>query len=75
MKFKLYSSEGCHLCEQALALCIPHIDTSELNIVDIVEDEALVSQFGIHIPVLERCSDNKMLYWPFNDSQISELNS
>jgi len=75
VKYKLYSSEGCHLCEQALALCLPHIDRSVLEIVDIVEDEALVALYGVHIPVLERTTDSEKLYWPFNEAQISKLNS
>ena len=75
MTFKLYSSEGCHLCEQALELCAPHIKASDLEVVDIVEDEKLVELYGISIPVLERCTDNKMLYWPFNEAQINELNN
>lgn len=75
VKFKLYSSEGCHLCEQALALCSPYIPASDITIIDIVEDEKLVELYGVHIPVLERCVDNKKLYWPFSAVQISELNN
>ena len=75
MKFKLYSSEGCHLCELALELCTPHIDASNIEIIDIVEDEKLVVLYGIKIPVLERCTDNKVLYWPFSEAQIIELNN
>jgi len=74
-KYKLYGSEGCHLCEQALELCIPHIDASKIEIIDIVEDEKLVALYGIKIPVLERCTDNKALYWPFSEAQIQELNN
>jgi hypothetical protein len=72
-KFVLYSSEGCHLCEQALVLCDSRIERLNLQIVDIVEDELLVEQYGVHIPVLKRCSDDKALYWPFNIKQIDEL--
>ncbi len=72
-KFILYSSEGCHLCEQALVLCDSRIKRLDLHIVDIVDDELLVEQYGMHIPVLKRCIDDKALYWPFDITQIDEL--
>lgn len=72
-KFILYSSEGCHLCEQARVLCDSRIKRLDLHIVDIVDDELLVEQYGMHIPVLKRCIDDKALYWPFDITQIDEL--
>lgn len=69
--FVLYSSEGCHLCEMALALCHQQIDKTQLRIVDIVEDDALVEQYGVHIPVLEKISDGTKLFWPFNSQQLA----
>ncbi len=75
IKFKLYSSDGCHLCEQALALCVEIIEPSTIDIVDIVEDESLVDKYGIHIPVLKRLVDNKELFWPFTNTQIQELSN
>jgi len=48
----------------------------QLYIIDIVEDEALVERYGVHIPVLE-CVDEhnnkKELFWPFNEDQVSKL--
>ena len=72
-QYILYSSEGCHLCEQALALCLPLMSTEQkksLKIVDIVDDEALVELYGVHIPVLKRMNDNQQLFWPFTTKQI-----
>ena len=74
-KFILYSSEGCHLCEQALILCDRQMNRSTLEVVDIVDDELLVEQYGIHIPVLKRCDNSTALYWPFGSEQIKELMS
>ena len=71
--FNLYSSEGCHLCEQALALCTNIIEPRAINIVDIVDHENLVEQYGVHIPVLERLSNNTTLYWPFSQQDIEKL--
>jgi len=74
--FNLYSSDGCHLCELAMAICQPFMINHQFNIIDIVEDEALVERYGVHIPVLERVDEhnnNKELYWPFNADQVCSL--
>lgn len=75
--FILYSSEGCHLCEQALALCLPLLTQSQLRVVDIVEDANLVELYGMHIPVLACLGDeninNEMLFWPFSSEDIAKL--
>lgn len=71
--FHLYSSEGCHLCEQAKQLCDSIGLTNKLKIVDIVDDEALVTQYGVHIPVLERLVDHEKLFWPFTIEQVERL--
>jgi hypothetical protein len=71
--FTLYSSLGCHLCEQALAMCQQLNLTEQVQLVDIVDDDRLVAQYGIHIPVLKRNCDQQELFWPFTRQQISEL--
>lgn len=71
--YHLYSSEGCHLCEQAIALCNTVLDINSIKVIDIVEDESLVEQYGIHIPVLERLSDHTKLFWPFSQQDIEKL--
>lgn len=72
-KYNLYSSEGCHLCEEALALCERVIPLSDINIVDIVEDEKLVELYGISIPVLEHIESDNKLFWPFTQNDITQL--
>ena len=69
----LYSSEGCHLCEDALALCTPIINNNAFVVKDIVEDEALVEQYGMHIPVLMQVESNEKLFWPFTSENITEF--
>lgn len=73
VKFKLYGSEGCHLCEDALALCMAVMPAAELDVVDIIDDEKLLELYRISIPVLERVSDQEKLFWPFEQKQILEL--
>jgi hypothetical protein len=74
IEYHLYSSEGCHLCEQALELFKQVTNSNNLTVIDIVDttlDETnLVELYGVHIPVLERISDNATLFWPFNAEQI-----
>ncbi len=81
-KYNLYGSEGCHLCEQALALCLAVIPKEQLAQIDIIdqatvthESKTLVELYGVHIPVLEQFNEagNKKLFWPFTLQQIVEL--
>lgn len=67
--YHLYSSEGCHLCEQAYELCFS-ILAEQMVVVDIVDDENLVEQYGMHIPVLKNLTSGQQLFWPFNREQI-----
>ncbi|ARD45533.1 glutaredoxin family protein [Colwellia sp. PAMC 21821] len=73
VKFNLYGTEGCHLCEDALALCLSAMPAAEVREVDIIDDDKLVKLYRVHIPVLERLSDQKKLFWPFEQKQILEL--
>ena len=82
--FNLYGSEGCHLCEQALAVCLTVLTRDELTEIDIIdqqhiahETKTLVELYGVHIPVLEKLDpslfENKKLFWPFTVDQVVEL--
>ncbi len=73
VKFNLYGTEGCHLCEDALAMCEQVMPGADINVVDIIDDEKLVELYRISIPVLERLSDQAKLFWPFEQKQILEL--
>jgi hypothetical protein len=75
--FHLYSSEGCHLCEQAQEIINDVIPEHQIKVIDIINDEIegvnLVEHYGVHIPVLECLTDNNKLYWPFEKTQVVEL--
>jgi hypothetical protein len=64
----LYSTEGCHLCEQALQLL------NELGVhpevIDIAFDDSLFTQYGWVIPVVKVASHE--LHWPFDAQQLSQ---
>ncbi|NQZ25132.1 MAG: glutaredoxin family protein [Colwellia sp.] len=83
-KYNLYGSEGCHLCEQALAICLAVLPRSQLIEIDIIEQEGvahetqtLVELYGVHIPVLEKLaqdsSKNTKLFWPFSQAQVEQF--
>jgi len=83
-KYNLYGSDGCHLCEQALALCLAVLPSNQLVQIDIIDQESiahetktLVELYGVHIPVLEKLasnsSNNTKLFWPFTQAQVAQL--
>ncbi|MEQ6887894.1 glutaredoxin family protein [Halomonas sp. CS7] len=53
IRLKLYTTLGCHLCEQLEALMVTLCDTPyRLERVEISDDDALVERYGVRIPVL-----------------------
>jgi len=83
-KYNLYGSEGCHLCEQALEICLTVLSSEQLKQIDIIEqvsvaheEQTLVELYGVHIPVLERLEEdsrnNDKLFWPFSQEQVTQL--
>ena len=70
----LYSTEGCHLCEIAerLLRSMPELRRTTVDVVDIVDDDALVSRYGTTIPVLATEAGAE-LAWPFNVDDVLRL--
>ena len=69
----LYSTSHCHLCEIAHALLLPLTGEFTLEIIDIAEDEALLTQYGTRIPVLHRQDTKAELNWPFAADDIQDF--
>ncbi|MBU1309918.1 MAG: glutaredoxin family protein [Gammaproteobacteria bacterium] len=65
----LYTTWGCHLCEQAEQLLLKLGLAGQFQLVDIVDDEAAFARYRVAIPVLKQ-GDNE-LYWPFDESQLA----
>lgn len=65
----LYGTIGCHLCDDAQAM----LEQAGITFcyVDVVEDDALLTEFGLHIPVFK--TDLGLLYWPFNLGQVTAI--
>lgn len=68
MAVTLYSTEGCHLCEQALTLLLLcHV---KVDVVDIAFDDELFIRYGVTIPVVQNKTSE--LNWPFNLQQLQQ---
>lgn len=71
----LYSTVGCHLCDQAYSVitrCLANslgnaIESVPINIVDIADDDDLMRLYAIRIPVVKNQNSNAELGWPFDD--------
>ncbi|MDP2560352.1 glutaredoxin family protein [Psychrobium sp. 1_MG-2023] len=63
----LYSTDGCHLCEDAQAL-LDQVAVS-YQVTDIIDDETLVARYGTTIPVVADSQGNE-LNWPFSLEQL-----
>ncbi|MES2580856.1 MAG: glutaredoxin family protein [Pseudomonadota bacterium] len=66
----LYSTSHCHLCELAEALLIESTEKL-VEVIEIANDDRLLSQYGLRIPVLKRLDTNAELGWPFNSNDIA----
>lgn len=63
MDVTLYTTLGCHLCDQARELLLTVNSGVAILTVDIAEDDDLIARYGERIPVLAR--DGRELAWPF----------
>lgn len=74
-RFLLYSSQGCHLCEQAELLLgsIPQLVEAGCEMVEITFDDGLVAAYGHRIPVLFDREKQTFHDWPFAQSEIMNL--
>ncbi|CAM4408821.1 glutaredoxin family protein [Vibrio astriarenae] len=70
MKLKLFSTEGCHLCEQAFSLLKDAGLDGSVDIIDIAFDDTLFLRYGVTIPVLN-FNDNE-LNWPFDAAGLAQ---
>lgn len=67
----LYTTSGCHLCEQAEALV--RQQTACVSAVEIVDDAELLERYGVRIPVLRRLDTGNELDWPFDATGVQRL--
>lgn len=68
----LYTTRGCHLCEQAEAL-VRRQTGMAIGLVEIADDAELLERYGVRIPVLRRLETGGELDWPFDATAIRRL--
>ncbi|MEN8129964.1 MAG: glutaredoxin family protein [Pseudomonadota bacterium] len=71
--YTLYSTPGCHLCEQACALITAIEQVIDFEEIDISTDDLLLSRYGESIPVLRNNQTGDELNWPFVKKQIERF--
>ena len=71
----LYTTAGCHLCEQAAAMLAELEAQGQVRIeaVDIANDEQLVERYGIRIPVVKDVERDQEIGWPFAMGDLLRL--
>lgn len=71
----LYSTSHCHLCEQAEAMLVELTLSHDLSwtVIEITDDENLLSRYELSIPVLARLDTGQEIAWPFNKDTVLEL--
>lgn len=69
---KLYSTLGCHLCENAKHVLWPLLSELGLRLeeVDIADNDDLQTQYAIRIPVIRLAHAVEDLGWPFSDDSV-----
>ena len=68
----LYTTAGCHLCEEAQSMVTPLMASYGLVLeaVEIANSDILLQRYGARIPVLKIESESGELGWPFNQAQV-----
>lgn len=73
----LYTTSGCHLCEQAEELLGPVLaywnelggEPLLLQPQEISESSSLLERYGLRIPVIQLAGQQNDLGWPFDQAQ------
>lgn len=70
---ELLGTLGCHLCDVAEKLVrkVAYPLGFSISIVEIADNEALLEEYGMRIPVIKSGSA-EVLNWPFDEEQLLE---
>lgn len=72
----LYTTLGCHLCEDAATLLRQYsteVRNIEIVAVEISDSDNLIEQYGIRIPVIAVANKDEELGWPFDAEQLNKF--
>lgn len=72
----LLSTDHCALCDDAMTLLLsmPELAGMELRVVDVANDDALLTRYGQQVPVLQFVLNERTeleLCWPFSEGEVS----
>lgn len=73
MRFKLYTTSNCHLCEQAEQLLKSIKEVQHITLIEIAVNDDLIELYGTRIPVLQRTDNLTELSWPFNSEDVRKF--
>jgi len=77
INLSFYTTDGCHLCEEAKVLLQQLLaqqpERFQVEVIDIVESNDLVEQYGTRIPVVVREGDLHDLGWPFDYPELQRF--
>ena len=78
MKVNLYTTAGCHLCEEALDLLQVLQEQLEvqgrrlqISEIDIADSESLMAEYDVRIPVITSDLSQGDIGWPFSLNDLS----
>jgi hypothetical protein len=74
--FVLFTTEGCHLCDQAIGVVTAVLDLEKttVELVDIAEEDnadQLIEAYGAKIPVIRHITSDSEIFWPFDINEFS----
>jgi hypothetical protein len=70
----LYTTSGCHLCEEAESLLRHQLTGFTLQPVEIADSVTLVEQYGLRIPVIAvQGIPGAELDWPFRAEDVADF--
>lgn len=76
IELTFYTTEGCHLCEDAKALLQQLLaqapERYQLEMIDIASSNELIEQYGTRIPVIKIVGENNDLGWPFDLNSLKK---
>lgn len=68
----LYSTSHCHLCELAQAM-LSELNLDSVKSIEITDDDQLLHEYGLRIPVIKHLDTNAELDWPFSLNDIKQF--
>lgn len=73
--FSLMSTEGCHLCDEAVEIIVTTMNPElhQVDEVDIAYNDALMEKYALLIPVLLDEQSGAELRWPFTQQQLIDF--